>query len=484
MSCDVNALLRQAADFQGMSEREQMAAIAQLLCDISQTGPAWAVVFPNGTAAGPSGVIDTTGTTTSGIQEAINSLPEQTSYAGPQSGGGTLVLAAGQFDCTTQIIIPNNFPYDLTLRGSGKMLTLVNYSAATVQDFIVTQRTASAPGDSAGFPSLNLRISDCAFTYAHTANKAAIFSLTWVNEALVTNCAFATLESFEVPGFGASLVYIDGTPITKPGVVGFALDSVAPGNIVEFRNCAFYGLACGLDISTDHARVENTIFANIGVYFPAGRGDVPHWGTQWTTVTGVSSLAIRRQNCYANGMALVRNGGVWDMNVHYCQWFYCNIAAAAYQSGFGSFFILNPAIESTNLGIVSIGDNASQAIGDDTGPGFTAITQLQALIAGRYMNGLTGILSGTNPRVLTELYLPPTPPDADGAVQSMTVKTSDGTIFALSNNGLTLRQMTKAERDALTPSQTQTIFQTDLANKGIRIWDGSNWVTALGVADP
>jgi hypothetical protein len=427
------------------------------------------VVIPNnGAMFGP----DTLGTTTCGVQEAINSLIVSDSFDSARSGGGKLKLSQGIYRCSGQILIPNTYPFNLTVEGAGKFSTLLMYTGSTVQNFITTVDPYVAPPSSAGYPSLNLTIRDCAMTYVHDTNKAAILYCTYINEAEIHNCLFAPHQSVIITGFGANLVYIDGTPLNKVGTVGAIIHQVSQGNIIKFSHSAFYGLACGIDIAADHNRIEDCLFGDIGVYYPGGRNTAKLTGTQWTTTNGVS------QNFYAAGTAIAYTGGVFELHMVRDQWFNCNICFGMYGTGFGSATIYEPIFESCNYGVVTAAAGSDQASLDQAavtlhGAGLTGIQQ-------GYMNATNGSITTTPIYYGSGMYLGPSIWDDQGVLTMFSITSPKAEVLTISSHGLVLRNINKAMADIVTiDNQTGLLmYQTPTAggmDPAVLIHNGANW---------
>lgn len=216
-------------------------------------------VFPNRVVIGPNGKISTAGTTTAGIQEAINSLTQTngaSSTWGINSGGGRVIIAKGIYNCTNQIVIPDNGPYNLILEGEGKVNTICRYFGSTnfVQNVGVNLFS--------GFNPLNLVVKNMGFTYVYDTNKAAIFSLN-LNEAYFENVLWYPDQVLTKLGLGTSLIHFPGSPTNAIGTVGMQIDSA---NIVSLFQCEIVGCPYGivpLSLGTDQMRIKDCFFGEI-----------------------------------------------------------------------------------------------------------------------------------------------------------------------------------------------------------------------------
>jgi hypothetical protein len=222
---------------------------------VSPTGIATgASTINNGAQFGP----DTASTTTCGIQEAINSLPVIASTNTTLAGGGSLRLRHGVYVCTSQIIIPNNFPFSLRIQGETGLTTVVNYNGATAQDFIITSNQV---GDS-GTMTLNLECEDVVFTYQPN-HQNVIMNLGSLSVGNFTTTGWADYTSFIQSGptwqIGCP------PPASARGVIGLKTGPVF-ANIICFQNCSWLGLAVGYETNSEHIKMHGCQFGAIGAY--------------------------------------------------------------------------------------------------------------------------------------------------------------------------------------------------------------------------
>jgi hypothetical protein len=316
-------------------------------------------VYTNGTVRGPGGTINTAGSTTAGIQEAIDALPKVTSF-GPASGGGKIVLQAGTYNCSGQVIIPHEFPFDLWIEGQGPGNTLLVYSGTT--NFVQSVCVSNSSNE-----PLNFQLKNLGFAYVHDTNLACLVYLTnGVNSIRVENCLFTTYQSLRPFGHagGISLNFEAGAPTNAVGVIGFRAN-FRVSNKTTFDRCWFYGLADGLVIGGDRTTLRDLTFACIGHYWTNGPEGLPTRGTAWNRTNDPGSLRSLYTNVFAAGVGLVADYSLSDMNVDHCFWFECGMAIVSLMNNTTSpgpiVNVTGAVLETTEYGYFGILDET----GDD-----------------------------------------------------------------------------------------------------------------------
>lgn len=204
-----------------------------------------------------------TGSTTAGIQAAINGLTT-TDLLHPFAGGGEIDMGPGIYYVTNTISIPNSGAYYLKLKGAGKMLTIIKYVGDTTDTgggsnlFNTAVDTVTGP---AGQCSLNIIFEGIGFSHVKFNNYANLLRLFALNELDVENCGFFT-EQVLTNG-GSSLNYVPGAQVTASGTVGIYAGGC---NMVRVRNSSFWGCPYGFIGSLapggagGHLRFFNNIF--------------------------------------------------------------------------------------------------------------------------------------------------------------------------------------------------------------------------------
>ena len=271
----------------------------------------------NGADFGP----DTVGTTTSGINEAINSLPLANTSAPYSSGGGKIVLEEGQYNITGTITIPNTNPFNLTLEGAGLTNTVIIYGGTS--DVVVTAYYNTSDGTSTGTlatgsdNTLQLYVRNIGFVYNQGGTQAHIFNLGGINTGIFEYVLLTTYNGIESTvggnaGYGIDPGMVSTTPL---GVVGVRLYCTDNNNI-EFHQCQFITLAVGVDLTADHTKFFNNFFSTIGMYY-----DTTTSANVWSNVYGNTSWLEYGAAIYFNGTQSVANMN--DPELVYNHFFMC-----------------------------------------------------------------------------------------------------------------------------------------------------------------
>ncbi len=288
-------------------------------------------VYPSGVAIGPSGVINTIGTTTMGMQEAVYSL-SQLSSVGPQIGGGEIQLVSGDYWISNSIIIPQTFAFNLKISGAGEGSTRLIYAANTNRDFIVTSNNTSGT-----FSTLNFVMRDLGLFHLWDTNHTALIHFGDVNQLLMENVFIAPYQMLYQTSFRNPLVYFN-PPTNKVGTVGIRIDTGS--NRETFRNVYFHGLAGGLWSTGDHMTLEDCIWSDCGQYQLNGAGP-NSWGTTYTTA---ANQAFTNIAAYGFGCAFPAN--TYEVNIKDGQWFNDHAAIYAHSTGNGPYLTAyNPMVE-------------------------------------------------------------------------------------------------------------------------------------------
>lgn len=329
---------------------------------------------------------DTPGTTTSGINEAINSL-YQTNAFGPISGGGNVYLSPGVFECTGQIVFPNDYPFNVLLQGAGKAATSLIYSGTDSNSFITVSRTLAGTNDA----TLNLTMYDMGLYYVRDTNKVPIMDLQFVNELHCENLIFSSYQSLERTTAG--LVYRSFTPTNRLGIVGLRIRGNA-NNKMDFYHCSWYGLAAGIWTEADHLSLNDCLFGCIGRYSTNNLESGAYGkGTLWTTSDGSQGHIL------TNGPAVYTEGDLsskFELNLLQCQFFTLRAAIAV---GKNDVTCYNPIFEDVDYTSIT-----SSSADSDIG---------RAVYFGRNLtlndataNASTGLISGTNEGVFASFGAP------------------------------------------------------------------------------
>lgn len=433
MSCSPSTLLSDGKAFQSLSEREQLITIAQLACDITQSGGAFAVVLANGSAYGPNGVIDTSTTTTNGIQEAISALPAG-DLTSRYAGGGFILLGKGVFTCSGQIVIPNAGAFNLRVEGAGKVATILKYTG-TASSFIKTSvdTVVGPPGAS----SLNCTFRSIGLSHSLDTNATIMLRLYALNEVDIDDCLFC--PDAALASGGNCLNY-------TPGGVGHTVKTVGLEtygcNMARIRNSAFWICARGATILSAHGRLDNTVFdgcadSNSGYVFSTD--GTFYYPKSYGVMGGGGDVILR--GCHFDGCtspAYCDTGVLQNLEPVFESCTYTSMVGSV-NSGLLRLYNPNPAMDS----------------------GFTAVDKtingsgvVAASTDGSIVNFVTSLFTGN----------------------LMDIIVGGATIFSVGTQGLIHRSLTKAARNALSsPATGLSVYQTD-NTPGVRVYNGTHWV--------
>lgn len=306
-------------------------------------------VFPDGTVYGTNGQrISTAGTTTCGIQEALNAC-YYTNALGPISGSGRILFAPGLYEFSGQIVINNAYPLDMTWMGAGKIATVLKFNGTG--NAIVDQGHANTPA-----PRLQFVCKGIGFAYVNDTDPSCLVRLVDVNECFFEDCMFTTWQSLANSPF-ATLNYINSVPVTSVMTIGAYIGQGAD-NQHRYKNCTFYGLAAGLWDNGDHIRVEDTMFANCGYT----KNGTAAYTNLYTKYVGASVAT----NILSLGGAITTSVSAFnDSWIYRCHFHFCNAALVIYQ---GSGSILHDCIyEGMNYCTLTDADNYTVLVDDTTG---------------------------------------------------------------------------------------------------------------------
>lgn len=364
-------------------------------------------VFPNGTAYGPTGKIDTAGTKTVGISEAIHAL-YQTNGTGLVVGGGKIVLAPGVYDCTTNITIPNQFNFELVMEGAGKSATLIIDSTVGTNFLVLENVDANSSITNGGSKPFQYYFRNFGLTKRYDTNLTALaYFGNKVNQGVWDNCAFSSMQCLMLtatnganpPGQGGGLLFISGTPTNAVGTVGIRLIG-GYDNKQLIRKCDFYGLAVGVFAQPDHIKIEDCMFAACGRWYTAG-GITPHDATAYTAVGTYGSISQRVNNILSVGGGIVGMDSIYDFTIENCYFFESRGGVInAGITGFGPVMrILYPHWESCSYGLLHTLDENDESLGGTS----MFLTEPTAVSLTSYLKLTNGTISASVPTTPAEL---------------------------------------------------------------------------------
>lgn len=228
----------------------------------------WLLVLTNGTVLAPWGAIDTAGTRTCGIQEAIDALPSVADiFSGV--GGGKLVFQAGTFRCFTNVTVPNYFPFCLRMEGAGFNGSIVQGEGfgACTNAALFNCATNAINGLSIS-NALTLFVSDMGFIHTNQFQTNFLWNIKGQTFCQFRDCMFSTKPALLHGQGGYSLNYEANYPNAPIGLVGLAVNLEADNANCHLRldHCLFYGLANGFYSASVIGHVRDSYFANCGMY--------------------------------------------------------------------------------------------------------------------------------------------------------------------------------------------------------------------------
>ena len=199
----------------------------------------------------PYGVF-TPGTKTYGLQEAINQM-RTAGVSNAFANGINIELGTGDFVISNTIYLSNTAaPLEIHIKGQGKTLTKLKLTGAATNIISTTTETYAAPGSA----SLNVSFQDMVFVDTVTNRVSTLLYLHALNEVTIDDCLFVMDNT--LTNSGAALNYTPG---------GGTIRNLCQGlwtrgdNFVHIVNrTAFWGLARGARIDSDHAEISTTIF--------------------------------------------------------------------------------------------------------------------------------------------------------------------------------------------------------------------------------
>src|ERR1035437_4770733 len=242
--------------------------------------------FPDGTFSYNGIMHKPVGSSTCGIQEAINMLPTASNYQTP--GGGTIYFAPGIFYTSQSIVSPNTrYPFELQLFGAGIIASGIVMTGSNASGSVIDFGGGNfgAHTGSCGDKSFHMRDMFVA-SDLNTTNSivyirgpgAGVVSAS-IATAVVEHCWFGywhsmiTQDGFTGEG-GVLTPSVNDDAMTWPNgvytlvpvkhnLVGVTLDANFTNNCI-FRDNEFTFLAVGLSLAGDHLIIRDNIFSFIG----------------------------------------------------------------------------------------------------------------------------------------------------------------------------------------------------------------------------
>lgn len=222
-------------------------------------------VFSDGRVYGPSGLINTAGTTTSGIQEAINAAPQNSNTNLPS--GISIQLAGGVYYLTESIVIPWSNAYHFEFTGSG-------YDACSVVQASTTPKSAIVLGVPYAFNRVSGFISGMSIASITNATTNLVYIKGYSDVAGNSFTNFGGIDGFVVEnvwfgywrqmtnntGWGFGVDQYNTT--IKNNMIGLDVECNY-NNIVEVRHCVFQNVL-PIKWASDHGSIHDNLFGSAG----------------------------------------------------------------------------------------------------------------------------------------------------------------------------------------------------------------------------
>lgn len=295
------------------------------------------------------------------IQAALYMLTNNNGLFVGASGGGEIVLGPGLYNCTGQITLPNTatFPYNIKIRGSGQLNTIVNYVGTTAQDFVITAYNPSNGSTN----TLNLVWEDTGITYASNFTQN-IVNIGGGNLVTFNRCHIGWYGGLTQNTFGFTANYHEVDLTNSMGLVGVYLKS-SQNVQATFSGCHFYALADGILSYVDDLAVNDSVFLGCGALYNGSAfiatnnyttGDASIGGA---VVAASGYTRIRNSILLGNGCALADLARGANGAFHVPELIDCAIDTAGALSG--TFFRVatydvRPAQVKNSQGSLSTGD--------------------------------------------------------------------------------------------------------------------------------
>ena len=249
--------------------------------------------------------------TTLGIQETYALYPFNTNLL--YSSTPVINLKPGYYP-VGQLNFTNN---NVILRGAGPNATMLRYTGATVQPFIVITTLAAAANPVVQATNgANAQIEGINISYGKTNCLTPIITVT-NNQFMLDNCVVAGPFAMGTLA-GNQTVLTAQTSLTNSGLVGIELNCQGPPT--KIRNCMFIDLADGIHIppTGNYATIEGCTFTSIGcsngvaytnLYPAVGANSIYNFGAAISIEAGYGQFVVR--DCYfqaVNACALLFTG--------------------------------------------------------------------------------------------------------------------------------------------------------------------------------
>jgi len=268
-------------------------------------------LFHDGTLLSPTGKVSTAGSTTAGLQEALNAFTAGTTV-GPTAAGLEIKLGAGYYYYTNELLFSNNFTTGIKITGNTELDTKLVYAGAKKGISCITIAGGHHSGGTLDLP-MHVVLRDLGFSSITNATNILV-TVTNYSHAEISACNFEGWAAMTNGDWGSAMSLNAATP--RCDLVGLAIGNVAEHGTF-LHDLYFAGLADGVYLTCDHAYVNGIKFANIGI------------DENLNHVTGWASNSI-----YSIGAGLLRRPGL-NSTYHDAHFYGTWLGAAILNAGGG-----------------------------------------------------------------------------------------------------------------------------------------------------
>jgi uncharacterized protein YlzI (FlbEa/FlbD family) len=272
--------------------------------------------FPNGTYVFNGITYNPVGSSTCGIQEAINALPTASNYQTP--GGGTIYFAPGIFYTSASIVSPNTrYPFGLQLYGAGINTTGIVMSGSNATGSVIEFGGGNFGALTGSCNDKSFHMKDMFVANAFNTTNSIVYvkgpgdnvSSSSIATAVIEHCWFGwwqamiTQDSNITHEGGVLTPSINDDAIffglIKHNLVGLRIDCNFNNNTIV-RDCEFTFLAVGLDAAGDHLIIQDNVFSFCGRIHSVDN-DWP-----WTSLNRIGAGVVLQESSNV--------GGLWNGN--------------------------------------------------------------------------------------------------------------------------------------------------------------------------
>lgn len=287
----------------------------------------------------------TPGTTTYGIQEAVNSFSKGSSF-GPLANNAELRFSGDYFYYTNAIYVTNLYPAGITWKGASMLSTKLVYAGVAQGISTINFGSLNNPAAGSISRSQTIRIEDVGFTAINNTTNILVTMTNYASLDL-TRLLFTSWQMMTNVSNGSGVSIVDnvqtvgGTPV--PGLVGLVTSSGLE-IYASYKDLYFIQLACGMDTSADNVDAAGIRGAFVGMSMTSGGSFVKSNLWPNTSPYGLGAVVVRR-----SGLP----NSIWQK----CLFYRCYVGFALTETG-ETPQLLNMRSESTDFPMITDGYSA------------------------------------------------------------------------------------------------------------------------------